>query len=263
MTHLSYLLECLRGNHLDEGMGSARKLTPDAIKSLKPGAWVIVYHATHVSNDRLRGPQNMVFGLDAVAKHSRQYNQDRHGGLYVAPTLKDADKFGRLVFEIAVRTNNLHGTDWGGKINTRGPEAKELASKYPNSFRPGLSDTFGSHNYEPQALLVGMVNSKQILSVHYNGKRYSPAEFIKEFANNLARGSETGMNTTSTRITVDQYVGYLAKSFNKGQDAIIKAIRRASLQGDDQLMDMLASGRTGLKPTAARAMFDKIRAKGW
>ena len=260
MTDLDIYLAGLRGQLLE---AAPVALTPQTIKRLKPGQWVKVYHATHVSSDRRHGPQNLVFGIDAVSGHSRMYNQDRHGGLYVAPTLKDTRKFGDLVFEIAARTNNLHGTTYGGVIGRhelRGDQKSKdwLKSKYPDSFRPRLSDTLDTSSNEPQALLVGLVRPLHILAVHYKGKRYGRREFI-EAHKDLLRGGEKDSDPATTSMSVDDILGAVARKLRSDKKAAADFMRGTmERDGVEGMEDLLGDHGLQMTPLVARAMARKL-----
>ena len=262
MTDLQIYLAGLSGQLLE---AAPVDLTSQTIKRLKPNQWVKVYHGTDFSSDTKYGPQNLVYGIDAVASHSRLFNQGRHSGLFVAPSLKGTGRFGNLVFEIAARTNNLHGVTYGGVIGRselRGDQKTKdwLKGKFPDSFRPRLSDTLLNSN-EPQALLKGLVSPRNILAVHYRGKRYTRKDFIEAFKDKL-RPTRGSLDPASTKMSVDDVLGMLAKEFRMDKSKVMGIMQSTmDRSGEEGVVSMLGPDGAGLLPTAAEAMAKKIIAR--
>jgi len=111
----------------------------------------------------------------------------------VTRDMQTAERFagGRrgYVFEIETRAKFLHGTDFGGRIETRrtmrSDDARWLRRKYPRTFRPTLSETLCADSVEPQAILIGVVKPSQVLGVYTRGERYSRRAFFRKFAERL------------------------------------------------------------------------------
>ncbi len=108
-------------------------LTSEYIGRLKKNDWVRVFHGTHVSKYKT-GPQSMVFGIDATRQSKSHYHSQsyQYQGLYVAPDLKTAQRFGHeLTFEFTVHARNLHATTWSGNIPRRNPENGDHSGPWP------------------------------------------------------------------------------------------------------------------------------------
>ncbi len=248
---------------LDEGINSAYKLNDKNIEHLKPNDWVIVYHGTYIkSNDRERGPQNIVFGIDAVSKHYRHYTGSEHSGLFVAPSKKYSRKFGPLIFEIAVRAKNLHGTDYGGNIGRAMDQefVDNLRAKYPKSFRPTLTNSLKSKNGEPQALYIGTIGPHQFIKVYYKGNSYTVDEYIKEFSEFLKRGHDSSFNITSTRMSVDDLFSYTSSIMgNISNSRIEKTFLRVIDGGDSAIAKFLKSSPFSFSDMVVDSLIPKLK----
>jgi len=216
---------------------------------MKANDWVRVYHATGIdSHDSRGGPQNMVFGIDALGEQRSKYHPSVPGGysykgLYVGPTKQSVGKFGGLIFELAVRVNNLHATDWsanisrkwkeGGASTWQGEDLKWVKEKctedYPVSFNPILSGALDPSTHsntcsgmisgtEPQALFIGIVPAKNVLAVHYMDDTYTPQEFIEKFRDNLGWSEQQIADPKSTRLTWEQYEAITLAKFGGRKD---------------------------------------------
>lgn len=158
------------------------------VDDLRPNSKVVVYHGT-----REKHVAELINGFDATFEMPRYYNAPRHRGLFVTRDMQTAERFagGRrgYVFEIETRAKFLHGTDFGGRIETRRPmrsdDARWLRRKYPHTFRPTLSETLCADSVEPQAILIGVVKPSQVLGVYTQGERYSRRAFFRKFAERL------------------------------------------------------------------------------
>jgi len=236
-------------------------LTPDTIARLKASDWVTVYHGT-------RHPEDLIHGFDATISGHKIYPIDTPG-LFVAPTLKDALEWGPYVFELAVAAKNLHGTYYNGKIGRQDPEWYDYAQpRYPESFRPELSDTL-MNKVEPQALLVGTVGPNQILMIYERGdehiigsgrytRKYTREEFIQEHRHSPV---PSWFNPNSTRITPEDFFKAAAETLDM---TVAKAVETfMSYAGDEDFLFYLLRegiGELGLSDKAARALVPRLNA---
>jgi hypothetical protein len=210
--------------------------TPEYLKVMQANDWVRVYHATGFDNvDTDAGPQNMVFGIDALGESKSKFHPDvpggyKYRGLYVGPTLDSVGQFGSLVFEFAVKARNLHATDWSGYTEKRLHEhlqeehfntvKQECRDLFPNSFNPLLSCTLSGKagdlvGVEPQALFIGIVPAADILKLRYLGKEYTPEQFIAALKSDLTHSQILSPDPKSTRLSFDQYFDFIHNQFGK------------------------------------------------
>jgi hypothetical protein len=204
-----------------------KKPTTD-FSRLKRNQKVIMYHATSLT-DAIK----MINGFDTNRLVRSKYHPQGYSyrGLYVAPI--PIRSFGYVVFKLALRTNNLHGTSWSANIGrpsdpTYDAESaaynqKRSEQMYPNSFRPYLSYTL-LRSTEPQALYRGIVSPDMILGVEVgrNGVWLTREEFMQEY--DVEEFFE-GFDPNSPNYTVDEYLDYIGGGKRERQ-RIIDTIHR-------------------------------------
>ena len=197
---------------LDEATAVAA--TEKTLENLKSNDLLILYHGTH-----LKGFEEMVDGVDATEVHYRQYGGPRHAGIFVSPTYEYAKEwasYGKIVLELALRTKNLHGTNWSGDMWTK-KEEEGFREFHPNSFRPGITYSLLQKGRETQVLYVGMIKPKHIRAVWLEGKRLTLDEAVKQLS--LRR---YGVDMTSTNLSLGQFLEAY-KRHNKFDDRDAKS----------------------------------------
>jgi hypothetical protein len=194
---------------------------------LKPNQKVILYHGTTLTDAK-----EMINGFDTNKMvrshyHSRGYS---YRGMYVAP--EPLNSFGYVMFKLALRTNNLHGTDFSANI-TRPSDPqydKESAAHrkkwskemYPDSFRPDLSRTLLQRT-EPQALYRGIVSPDMILGVKVRGGDWmTREEFIRAYD---ADDINDGFDVSSPNYTIDEYLDFIGGGRDE-RERIIATVHR-------------------------------------
>jgi hypothetical protein len=204
-----------------------KKPTTD-FSRLKRNQKVIMYHATSLT-DAIK----MINGFDTNRLVRSKYHPQGYSyrGLYVAPV--PIRSFGYVVFKLALRTNNLHGTSWSANIGrpsdpTYDAESaaynqKRSEQMYPNSFRPYLSYTL-LRPTEPQALYRGIVSPDMILGVEVgrNGVWLTREEFMQEY--DVEEFFE-GFDPNSPNYTVDEYLDYIGGG-KRDRQRVIDTIHR-------------------------------------
>lgn len=133
------------------------------IENLKPDSRITVYHGSDIATitDFAR------FGIDAKKpKRMRLYPHWIAGkqptrGIFVSPDLETAMAFGKSVVKFTVLGKDLYPA-----FSHR--HDKYFAKKFPNSFRPGVSDDMLNRGKgkESQALFIGLVSPRQIEKVY-------------------------------------------------------------------------------------------------
>lgn len=157
----------------------------DVIAALQPESVITVYHGSTMQN----AYEFCEGGIDARKPvHGRVYaNHLSNGkglkfGMFVAPKLMVAFKFGSYVVEFKARGKDLiHQFPHSMRASD-----DFYRSKYPGSFRPSVSDNLLNQPIEPQALFIGLVSPREIVAVHAlrdnklnNVYSMHPAEFLE------------------------------------------------------------------------------------
>ena len=238
---------------------------------LKSDDELVVYHGTSLSH-----LHEMINGFDANEVKSRHYGGPRHKGLFVSPNEDLADRFsnrGEVIIKLQVPAKYLHGTDWSGNIGReddphgrqRAESAIELAyRKFPESFRPYLSDTL-SQKSEPQALLRGLIAPSKIKAIRYKpyGKEaqwFSREEFLNLGLEEIpAKDQPYGKKQKIEELDYDvSYPGYskekvielLSRRFGVSKDKVIKQIELTKKKPEGKFLEYLlnkAFGETAAK----------------
>ena len=165
------------------------------IKTMQPETVITVFHGT----DHKTAYEFCLNGIDAKAKVHRIYDQHISGGkklkfgLFVAPDLKTAQKFGRVIVKFKAQGKNLiNKFPVEMKVSDR-PDSfyrKEL----PKSFRPSTSYELADlKSIEPQAIYIGLLSPRAIEKV-----------FVYEYSRN-----------TWTPMSREDYIDYYPKTDSK------------------------------------------------
>lgn len=264
------------GRYLDNLCGPVPRVVAAAdLKALKPNDWLTVYHGTS-----LMYAVDLINGFDATKVKYRHYGGPRHKGLFVSPSFRTARSFGpTLVLEMVVRAKNLHGTDWSGNTGRQDPSREEVfRNKYPDSFRPYLSDSLTDRG-EPQALLQGLVAPRQIKRVWYAstpndpGEWYSRKEFIDLGLQSNSGGRtrlkplrDLGFDRSYPNYDYDEFIDAMV-SFLGGNKAQSRVERALALRADismkpgrsDALAEIIEMNGEGFEPRAAKRYADRFR----
>jgi hypothetical protein len=238
-----------------------------AYERLRPTTPVKVYHGTSIYH-----VQDLINGFDANRVVGRHYGGPKHAGLFVTPKESVASSFGsEIILEMIVQAKNLHGTDWSGNIGRTNPRAVARAEqKYPDSFRPLLSDTLNLSS-EPQALLRGLVKPNQIKRVRYKPpgtqtpKWYSRKEFLNL---GLEAGRPYGIKKPVRDLGWDlSYPGYSLEEFKEAykaaegispQDDPFEVMEMFLQHGmDDRVVSYMEDA--GFGPTAIKSFLYKMK----
>ena len=242
-------------------------------RNLQPNDMVTVYHGTDLGE-----VFRLINGFDATRERPRSYASHRHPGLFVSPSFKLAEQFaphGVLVLEIVVRAKNLHGTDYGGNIGRyqdfSEQHKKYLQDKYPNSFRPYLTESMLAKG-EPQALLLGLVSPDQITRVWYSpvdksveARWYTRKEFLnlgivaKEYSSGREKELvDVGVDLSYPGYTLDEFFEVAKELRGYDKSKIIKAFtRELERNGLEGLENQIAT-IFGFDATAARSYAQKF-----
>ena len=233
---------------------------------LKPNQKVIMYHATSLTD-----AMEMVYGFDTNKMvrskyHSRGYS---YRGMYVSP--RPLGSFGYVIFKLALRTNNLHGTDWSANITRPSdPQYDKKESRYrkkwskemyPDSFRPDLSRTL-LQKTEPQALYRGIVSPDMILGIKVSNEDWmSREEFIRAYD---ADDINDGFDVSSPNYTIDEYLDFIGGGRDERERIIATVHRKMRYDRDpdrrnDNVERMLNS--LGFGVSAQKAFLRKFKRK--
>jgi hypothetical protein len=245
----------------------------ESFAEIKSSDVVTVYHGT-----RLSQVFDFINGFDANTIRYRHYGGPRHVGLFVTGDFKTAYRFadrGEIVLEIDVRAKNLHGTDWSGNIGRHQRLSQDhsdwLRDKYPDSFRPYLSDTLLSKG-EPQALLRGLVRPSQIKRIWYqpigeeSGRWYSRNEFVSLGieaipGKDLPYGRKQPLrdlefDLSYPNYSVEEFVVLTSKIVGVNTTRVEDALMRWAKMGFDTLAKRIEE--FGFGPTAAKSFTRKF-----
>jgi len=205
----------------------------EKLKELKPNDTLNVYHGTPLFRLPL-----LINGFDATQERSRDYNQNKHKGLFVTLELDLAKRFGSgAVIEFRARAKNLHGTDYSGNIGrkkerTNGPKSMDwIYNKYPDSFRPYLTYSL-LQTGEPQALFLGITKPSDILNVWI--RNHASKEWDKQTRRDLMEMKkvynrengrdlhleDTGIGLADPKLSLDDFAGHLGKEVNKSAESV-------------------------------------------
>jgi hypothetical protein len=132
-------------------------------ETLKASDIVTVFHGT----DATQCKEFLRRGVDGTVVHYRTHNQGHERGIYITPSIRTALDFGNYILEIRVRAKDLYPTArWGLGSQRKHMKSSTLLEPYAKSFRPMVSYQL-NERVEPQAMFIGFVPVKDIVSVHY------------------------------------------------------------------------------------------------
>ena len=244
------------------------------LHDLRPNTKMSVYHGTRLAHIR-----DLINGFDANKVVSRDYGGPRHAGLFVTPNIQTAERFssyGEIILELSVTAKYLHGTDYSGNIGRSQRmdqrTVDHLRERYPDSFRPYLSNTL-LQSSEPQALLRGLVKPLQIKRVRYkpmggSAKWYSRAEFLdldlevkpaNEPYSKAEKVRDFGHDMSDPTLTLEGFKDAMSASLGVNINKINRTFERMVGLGDrgrasiEQLIQ-----RAGFGSTAAKVFLDKV-----
>lgn len=242
------------------------------IHNLRPNEKIRVYHGT-----RLAHIFDFINGFDANKVVYRHYGGRRHEGLFVSPSVKVADDFAgysEIILEIETRARNLHGVDYSGYIGRDQSRLKDYdpnqiwKDKFPNSFRPYLSQTL-TQNPEPQALLRGLVKPSQIKRIRYKPFKgepvwYSRREFIElgleaiparnEPYGNKRKVQDLGYDMSYPNYSLSEFMKIVEKVTGRDTEMLFKVYIN---RNPERLMEMLED--IGFGETATKSFMRKMK----
>ena len=216
--------------------GAPKVATRAVVSRLRKSDRLLVYHGTYNKEFEV-----MAYGVDALRVRSRSYGQGRHSGLFLAPDMKTAARFGRIVLELSLPVRGMHApVTWGGDIEGK-KEDDMWRDMYPHSFRPSLSAMLLSKG-EPQAIYKGYVRPKDILGVYMidssgkPGPRMSLKDARKQFG-----VEEFDIDLTNPRFSIADFV----RLVDFPEDKIRAAIVRRKPSSAEDIYDLLREGGFG------------------
>lgn len=205
------------------------------IKTMQPDTVITVFHGT----DKETAYNFCLNGIDAKTKiHDRKFPHISGGkelkfGLFVAPNLKTAQKFGRVILKFKTQGKNL--------IHRFPVEMKDLdrpdsfySKTMPKSFRPSTSyDLADLKSLEPQALFIGMISPRAIEKVFVH--KYpentwtpmSPDEYIEDFKekNPNTRVTKSLFEPQEHNISLQDFVQRIADDENDTPEKILDTLK--------------------------------------
>lgn len=135
------------------------------IENLQADTVISVFHGTTVQY----AYSFCTNGIDAKhINHWRVYGNHLSGGkrlkfgIFVAPDVNTAFKFGSCVVKFKTTGKNLI-YQFPAEMSK---SDKHISKRYPNSFRPSVSDQMLTNSVEPQALFIGLVSPRAIEKVY-------------------------------------------------------------------------------------------------
>ena len=232
---------------------AARWIWAARLDALKPNDVLTVYHSTQL----VQLPK-LLNGFDANQPMKRHFNvRTRHRGLFVTPDINLGGSFGNVTLEMQVRAKNLHGTTWGGDIGkswNTSEESEMLRAKFPNSFRPGLSESMLKRG-EPQGLLRGLVRPGQIKRVRYEGKWYSRKEFLA--LETPSKAKDVGYDLSYPGYSLEEFFEALAAFGGKNLKNDALRLWKANPENAREALSK-TMGNRGFGQTAIEAFFKKM-----
>ena len=208
------------------------------IANLQPNSIITVFHgSTHenIYNFCLNG-------IDAKKPTYRLYPHISGGnplkfGLFVAPDLNTAQKFGSVVIKFRTLGKNL--------IYRFPVEMKDYNDRgfykdqYPKSFRPVVSHDMLDRGVEPQALFIGLLSPRAIEKVYSLDYKYktismTPQEFISDYQN---KNKNKNINIYKSifepqeyQISLSDFVKRIAKEEDSTEQEILDILKRIYLK---------------------------------
>ena len=206
------------------------------IKTMQPETVVTVFHGT----DNDTAYNFCLNGIDAKTKiHARRFPHISGGkelkfGLFVAPNLKTAQKFGNVILKFKTTGKNL--------IHRFPVEMKDLdrpesfySKTMPKSFRPSTSyDLADLKSPEPQALYIGLLSPRAIEKVcvyrldKNNWEPMSREEYIEYYKskNEKTRIFKSSFEPQEYNISLDDFVKKIAIENDSTPEEILNILKR-------------------------------------
>jgi hypothetical protein len=226
LRHRSYLVEA-----------APRRVTKASMAKLRPTDRLLVYHGTYDKEFEV-----MAHGIDALKVRSRSYNQGRHRGLFVAPDIKGAARFGRIIMELSLPARNMHSPlGWSGRIDTK-REDEIWRDKYPKSFRPSLNAMLLSPGAEPQAIYVGLIRPKDIKGVYFMdpSSKIGPKMSLRDARARL-KIKQHSVDLTNPRMSIAD----VSRVLEISPGELVQAISRLAPKNAGDIEDLIRRGGFG------------------
>lgn len=203
--------------------GDLAKLQPDTV--------ITVFHGTTLEY----AYYFCVNGIDGKhLNHYRVYNHISGSkpikfGLFVAPDVKTAFKFGNYVIKFKTLGKNLIH-----KFPAEAGESREYDSKYyPKSFRPEISRDMLSRGVEPQALFIGLESPRAIEKVYgwqqgVGQKSMSREEFIvfADKSNERLQYKKSDFEPQEYKMSLKDFVDRIVKREGGTEQEVLDILKR-------------------------------------
>lgn len=204
------------------------------IKNLQPDTVITVFHGT----DTQAAYDFCINGIDARSPYKgRKYPHLSGGkelkfGIFIAPNLKTAQKFGYVVIKFKTIGKNLIY-----RYPVEMKETDKYWKKYfPNSFRPSVSyDMSDLSGVEPQALYIGLLSPRAIEKVFYQNREnkwipMSREEFITFHDENITYTGKVNFHQSifepqEYNMTLDEFVNKIAKDQECSPEEILNTLK--------------------------------------
>lgn len=233
------------------------------IKTMQPNTVITVFHGT----DNDTAYDFCLNGIDAKKKQSyRRFPHISGGkeikfGLFIAPNLKTAQKFGNVILKFKTTGKNL--------IHRFPIEMKDLdrpdsfyRKQLPKSFRPSTSYELADlKSLEPQALFIGLISPRAIEKVFVYKYpeniwiQMSREEYIKYYENKNpnTRIFKSSFEPQEFNISLDDFVKRLAAENDSTPENILDTLK--SIYKRNQKL----TGIGKIPPTLLRNIENKLK----
>jgi hypothetical protein len=201
------------------------------ISQLQPNSVITVFHGT----DKDTAYEFCLNGIDA--KKPQRYRKFPHisggspikFGLFVAPDLETAQKFGNTILKFKSLGKNLI---YRFPVEMKQYNKGFYKSQYPKSFRPSVSYDMLDKGIEPQAIFVGMVSPRAIEKIYlydYQNAIWnsmSREEYIEKYSetNSKIRVFKSVFEPQEYNISLEEFVSRLAKEHNSTNEEILNIL---------------------------------------
>lgn len=211
---------------LNEGhRGEIAKLQPDSV--------ITVFHGT----DGDTAYNFCLNGIDAKKNTHRIYPHISGGkplkfGLFVAPDLKTAQKFGSVILKFKSLGKNLI---YRFPTEMKKYNSSEFYKKqYPDSFRPIVSYDMLDRGVEPQAIFMGLLSPRAIEKVYsysYSDNKWSAfsvQEYIDSYLN----------KNTNKRINIHKSI-FEPQEYQMSLQDFVKRLAQEHNSTEEETLDIL------------------------
>lgn len=200
----------------------------EEIVNLQPNSVVTVFHGT----DKDTAYDFCLNGIDA--KKYKQYRLYPHisggralkFGLFIAPNLKTAEKFGVVVIKFKSLGKDLI---YRFPVEMKRENGGFWKEKYPKSFRPAVSqDLLDTKGVEPQAIYIGLLSPRAIEKVFvYNYRDYkwysmSREEYLESYKGKSHKGY---FEPQEYNMDLRDFVSRIAKETNSTDEEIFNILK--------------------------------------